>query len=69
MKGASSNAVLDNNTGGIYLAIEKRDTDMFSLLLDCGLKPAAVNNYGTTPLHIACNQGLQFETEKLLEDA
>lgn len=65
--GANPDAVLDIGTGGIVLAIEKRDTDMFSLLLERGLNPASVNNYGSTPLHMACHQGLQFETEKLLE--
>ena len=64
---ANPDAVFDIGTGGIFLAIEKKDIDMFSLLLERGLKPSSVNNYGSILLHMTCHQGFQFETENLLE--
>ena len=42
---------------------------MFLFLLEQGLNPAAINNYGSTPLHFACREGLQFGVEKLVEVA
>lgn len=67
-EGAYPDAVLDNGTGGIHLAVQKKDTAMFSLLLEHGLT-ASVDPYGSTPLHEACDEGLQFEVEKLIQAA
>ena len=66
-KGANADAVLDNGAGGIQIAIEQNDTEMFSLLLERKLNIISSDNYGSTPLHLACEGGLQFEVEKLIE--
>lgn len=66
-KGANADVVLDGGAGGIQIAIEQKDTEMFSLLLERKLNTISSDNYGSTPLHLASEGGLQFEVEKLIE--
>ncbi|KAL8645361.1 MAG: hypothetical protein Q9210_006746, partial [Variospora velana] len=64
--GADINSTLDNGEGAIHLAIQKYDATVFDLLLTRGIKCFSPNNYGTTPLHLACEIGLQDVVQRLL---
>lgn len=68
-RGAEIGAVLNDGTDILQIAIMRRDTDMFSSLLAHGVDSQSSDNYGTTPLHKACEAGLDFEVGKLIERA
>ena len=66
-RGANINAVLDVGVGSLQIAIWRKDTQMFSLLLAHKADFTTADNYGATPLHEACFRGLEPEVEKLIE--
>ena len=68
-KGANSSAVLDNGAGALQIAIDYNCTEIFSLLLAHGADPTISDNYGTTPLHKACQRGLECEVGRIMESA
>ncbi|KAL9595941.1 MAG: hypothetical protein Q9219_006132 [cf. Caloplaca sp. 3 TL-2023] len=61
------NARLDNGKGALHIAIENRTTAVIPVLIrrkvDC-LRP---DNYGTTPLHLACIYGFAKLSQELLQ--
>ena len=66
-RGANINAVTNEGFGVLQLAIQGCDTNTFSLLLARGADSTLSDNYESTPLHEACERGLDIEVIKLLE--
>lgn len=66
-KGANADALLDDGRNGIHLAIEQKNTNIFSLLLERKINTILTETYGSTPLNYTCKSDLQFEAEKLIE--
>ena len=65
--GADINATLYKGTGAMYLALLNYDATVVDSLLTRGIKYSSPNNYGTTPLCIACDRGLEKVVQQLLE--
>ncbi|KAL8957362.1 MAG: hypothetical protein Q9193_005342 [Seirophora villosa] len=64
--GADINAALNCGAGAMHLAIIKYGETVFDSLLTRGLKSLSPDNYGTTPLHLACMRGLRVLVQRLL---
>lgn len=64
--GANINATLDDGGGAMHLAITNYDEILGDSLLTRGIKCLSPDNYGTTPLHLACRRGLGDLVQRLL---
>ena len=63
---ADINATLDNGTGAMHLALLNYDVTVVDSLLTRGIKYSSPDNYGTTPLCLACERGLDNVVQQLL---
>ena len=67
--GADFNAKLDNGSGALHIALESKHTQLVTTLLgrlDRGIECFTPNNYGTTPLNLACGLGEKELVEDLI---
>lgn len=64
--GADINATLEDGSGAMHLAITHYDEILVDSLLSRGIKCLSPDNYGTTPLHLACCRGLGDLVQRLL---
>ncbi|KAI4096216.1 MAG: hypothetical protein LQ339_007021 [Xanthoria mediterranea] len=68
--GADINAKLNNGSGALhialYIASNMKHTDMVTVLLARGIECFTPNNYGTTPLNIACQLGSIEQVKQLI---
>src|SRR5215831_11038536 len=60
------NAPQADGTTALAWAAERDDVEMADLLLHAGAKPNAANDYGATPLWIACSNANAAMVDKLL---
>ncbi|KAL8895392.1 MAG: hypothetical protein Q9207_008193 [Kuettlingeria erythrocarpa] len=65
-RGADISATLNDGKGAIHLAIKEYDATVFDSVLARGINCLLPDNYGTTPLHLACEQGLEDAVGRLL---
>ncbi|KAL8856307.1 MAG: hypothetical protein Q9178_007071 [Gyalolechia marmorata] len=65
--GANINARLDDGRGALHLAIRNRNITLLSALLQTEADLFRPDNYGTTPLHLACYYGLEDLVKQLIE--
>ena len=65
--GADINATSDKGAGAMHLALLNYDATVVDSLLTRGIKHSSPNNYGTTPLCLACGRGLENVVQQLLE--
>ena len=64
--GADINATLDRGMGAMHLALLNYDATVVDSLLTRGIKYSSPDNYGTTPLCLACGRGLEKVVQQLL---
>ncbi|KAI4219647.1 MAG: hypothetical protein L6R36_008178 [Xanthoria steineri] len=64
--GADINATLDKGMGAMHLALLNYDAIVVDSLLTRGIKYSSPDNYGTTPLCLACGRGLEKVVQQLL---
>ncbi|KAL8868535.1 MAG: hypothetical protein Q9198_008145 [Flavoplaca austrocitrina] len=64
--GADISATLDNGEGAMHLALLEYDAAIVDSLLTRGIKCFSQDNYGTTPLCLACGRGLEDVVRQLL---
>ncbi|CAO1600437.1 hypothetical protein XANCAGTX0491_004126 [Xanthoria calcicola] len=64
--GADINATLDKGMGAMHLALLNYDATVVDSLLTRGIKYSSPDNYGTTPLCLACGRGLEKVVQQLL---
>lgn len=64
--GADINAKLNDGSGALQIALESKNTQFVTTLLDRGIECFTANNYGTTPLNLACGLGLKEQLEQLI---
>ncbi|KAL8900483.1 MAG: hypothetical protein Q9192_001044 [Flavoplaca navasiana] len=64
--GADISATSDTGEGAMHLALLKYDATVVDSLLTRGVKCFLPDNYGTTPLHLACELGLDTLVQRLL---
>ena len=65
--GANINARLDDGGGALHIAMGNKDITLVSALLQREVDCFRPDNYGTTPLHLACCYGLEDQVERLIE--
>ena len=65
--GANINARLDDGSGALHLAIRNQNITLVSALLQREVDRFRPDDYGTTPLHLACYCGLEKLVEQLIE--
>ena len=63
---ADINATLDKGMGAMHLALLNYDAIVVDSLLTRGIKYSSPDNYGTTPLCLACGRGLEKVVQQLL---
>lgn len=64
--GADINATSDKGIGAMHLALLEYDATVVDSLLTRGIKYSSPDNYGTTPLCLACGRGLENVVQQLL---
>lgn len=64
--GADINATADDGVGALHIAIQQQDEPILEILSASVIDKFRPDNYGTTPLHLACNAGLEDQVEQLL---
>ena len=64
--GADINATSDEGMGAMHLALLNYDATVVDSFLTRGIKYASPDNYGTTPLCLACELGLENVVQQLL---
>ncbi|CAO1601837.1 hypothetical protein XANCAGTX0491_005473 [Xanthoria calcicola] len=64
--GADVNAKLNDGSGALHIALESKHAQLVTTLLDRGIECFTPNNFGTTPLNLACGLGLKEQVEQLI---
>ena len=64
--GADVNAKLNDGSGALHIALDNNHTQLVTTLLDRGIECFTPNNYGATPLNLACHLGLEEQVEQLI---
>lgn len=63
---ADVNAKLNDGSGALQISLRSKHTNMVAALLNRGIDCFTPDNFGTTPLHVACSFGLEEQVEQLL---
>ncbi|KAL8847275.1 MAG: hypothetical protein Q9221_007674 [Calogaya cf. arnoldii] len=63
--GADINATTYDGWGALHMSLTKYNDCIFTALLERGMECFTPDNYGTTPLHEACDLGLEKQVERL----
>ncbi|KAL8755199.1 MAG: hypothetical protein Q9199_003807 [Rusavskia elegans] len=63
---ADVNAKLNDGSGALQISLRRKYTNMVTALLNRGIDCFTPDNFGTTPLHVACYLGLEEQVEQML---